>query len=161
LPPVRRPARIVTLLLAAACALALGACGGAKEREANNTYVSQVNAAQNEFAATVDSVSQRITKNASSRQQRKTLADFQSAIDDVVRKLAAIKVPSRVKREHEQLVKAMSGFRDQIKAANLVLRNPTDANVLDARNDIASATQAINGRIQSAIAAINSKLRSS
>jgi hypothetical protein len=55
----------------------------------------------------------------------------------------------------------MSGFRDQIKAANLVLRNPTDANVLDARNDIASATQAINGRIQSAIAAINSKLRSS
>ncbi len=147
------------LLLAAVCAVALGACGGAQERDDKNAYVRAVNAAQNEFSASVADVAQRIKAKSSSSEQRKTLADFQSAVDNVVRDLRAIKVPGVVKSEHAQLVGAISGFGDQIESANLVLRNPTERTIAEARNSIATASQRVNAGIGSAIAAINSKLK--
>lgn len=153
------PLRILPLLLAAVCAIALGACGGAKEREEKNAYVRAVNTAQNEFSASVADVAQQIKAKSSSREQRKTLADFQTAVDAVVLDLRAIKVPGVVKSEHAELVSAISGFGDQIESANLVLRNPTERTIAEARNSIASASQRVNAGISSAIAAINSKLK--
>jgi hypothetical protein len=158
LPPVSRVLRVVALLALAFAVLALGACGGDSGRKAKNDYVRQVNVAQNEFATTVTSVSSRITNKSSSSQDRKTLKDFQSAIESVVTDLRAIKAPASVKSEHEQLVGAMSGFGAQIRKANSALRNPTQSNIDEARSTIAAATQTVNARIDAAIAAINSKL---
>jgi gas vesicle protein len=155
---VSRVLSVLALLALAVAAVALGACGGGDEREAKNDYVKQVNTAQNEFAANVSTVSQRITKTSSSKEDRKTLAQFQAAIDDVVTELKAIKVPGDVKSEHAQLVGAMSGFGAQIKSAVSALRNPTQQNIDDARREISTATQTVNVRIDAAIAAINSKL---
>jgi hypothetical protein len=137
----------------------MAACGGgADERKAKNDYVNQVNAAQSDFAATVAAVSKRITKKSSSSQDRKTLEQFQSAIENVVKDLRAIKVPSAVRSEHGQLVAAMRGFGAQIKQATLALRNPDARTIAAAQRTIQAATQTVNLRIDAAIAAINSKL---
>ncbi len=154
-----RVLRVAALVALAFAALAWGACGGGDDdRKAKNEYVREVNAAQSAFALTVDTVAQRITRKSSSRQDRKTLEQFQSAIEDVVKDLRAIEVPGSVQSEHDQLVTAMSGFGNQIKKANAALRNPTSRNIGDARNTIATATQTVNVRIDAAIAAINSEL---
>jgi hypothetical protein len=150
--------RIVALLLTAVCAIGLTACGGTKERDEKNAYVKAVNAAQNEFSAEVASVASRITEKSSSRQDRQTLADFQSAIDDVVSQLRGIKVPSDVDSEHKQLVTAMSGFGAQIRKATAALSNPSTPAIAQAQAEISTATQQVNARIDSAIAAINAKL---
>jgi len=148
-------------VLLAFAAFALVACGGSEEREEKNAYVRQVNAAQAEFAQTVTTVSERITDKSSSSQDRKTLEQFQTAIDDVVSDLRDIDVPGAVDTEHAQLVKAMSGFGSDIRGAISALRNPTQANIEAARKTITSAAQTVNVRIQAAIAAINSKLEQS
>jgi hypothetical protein len=150
--------RLTAMLLIALAALALGACGGGDERKAKNAYVRQVDNAQNEFAQTVTTVSERITQKSSSSQDRKTLQAFQTAIDDVVADLRAIEEPAAVKSEHAQLVKAMSGFGAEIRKATRALRNPDTNTIAEAQRTIQGATQTVNVRIEQAIAAINSKL---
>ena len=161
MPPVSRVLRALALLVAAFAAVALAACGGEDDREAKNDYVKQVNVAQNEFAANVSTVSERITSKSSSKEDRKTLEQFQAAIDDVVTDLRAIKVPDDVESEHKQLVGAMSGFGAEIKKATLALRNPNSRTIAEAQRTIQAATQTVNVRIDAAIAAINSKLKES
>ena len=152
-----RVLRVVALLALAFAALALAACGG-DDRKEKNAYVEHVNDAQNNFAANVLTVSQRITNKSSSKQDRKTLEQFQAAIDDVVKELRAIKVPGSVTSEHKQLIAVMSGFGDEIKRATLALRNPDSRTIAEAQRTIQTATQTVNARIEAAIAAINSKL---
>jgi len=154
-----RPLRILVPLLLAVAALALAACGGEDDQKAKNAYVGEVNAAQNEFADTVQTVSERITPKSSSSQDRKTLEQFQAAIADVVKNLRGIDVPDGVGSEHDQLVAAMSGFGDQIEEATTALRNPDSKKIAEAQRTIQTATQTVNLRIDAAIAAINSKLK--
>jgi len=154
-----RPLRILVPLLLAVAALALAACGGEDDQKAKNAYVGEVNAAQNEFADTVQTVSERITPKSSSSQDRKTLEQFQAAIADVVKNLRGIDVPDGVGSEHDQLVAAMSGFGDQIEEATTALRNPDSTKIAEAQRTIQTATQTVNLRIDAAIAAINSKLK--
>ena len=150
--------KIVVFALLAVAGLAVSACGGDDERKARNDYVRQVNAAQAEFAQTVTTVSERITNKSSSSEDRKTLQQFQKAIDDVVSDLRDIKEPDTVKSEHAQLVKAMSGFGAEIRKATLALSNPDTKTIEEAQRTIQRATQTVNVRIDQAIAAINSKL---
>ncbi len=150
--------RIVALICALLPALGLGACGGAAEREALNAYVAKVNAAQNEFASEVTTVSQQITRKSSAAKDRKTLKKFETAIDDVVTDLRAIDVPQKVRTEHDQLVSAMADFGAQISTATTALDKPTTRSIAEAQRSIATATQTVNAQIDAAIAAINSKL---
>lgn len=152
--------RFLALVLLAAGAVALSACGDeANSRDAKNAYVAKVNAAQNEFAATVTTVSRQITPKSSPAQDRRTLQRFETAIQDVVKKLEAIEVPSDVATEHKQLVAAMSDFGTEIDKATAALRDPDTRSIAEAQRAIATATQNVNGQIDAAIAAINSKLR--
>ncbi len=150
--------RILASLLLAVAALGPAACGGDDDREAKNAYVSEVNAAQNDFATNVETVAQRITPKSSSSQDRKTLEQFQAAISEVVTNLRRIDVPDGVQSEHDQLVGAMSGFGDEIENATKALRNPDSRTIAEAQRTIQTATQTVNLRIDAAIAAINSKL---
>jgi hypothetical protein len=152
------PLRILVPLLLALAALGLGACGGNDDRDARNAYVGKVNAVQNEFADTVRTVSEQITPKSSSKQDRKTLDQFQKAIADAVKNLKGIDVPDNVQSEHDQLVAAMSNFGRQIQEATAALQNPDSAKIAEAQRTIQTATQTVNLRIDAAIAAINSKL---
>ena len=155
-----RGLRLVLLLALALAGLGLVACGGGEddERDTKKAYVREVNDAQTEFASTVTTVSQQITPESSSRQDRRTLRQFQTAIDDVVARLRRIEVPSDVRAEHERLVRAMSAFGADIRRANRALRNPNSRQLARAQQSIAMSTQVVNVRIDRAIAAINSKL---
>lgn len=150
--------RGTALLLVAFAALALSACGGGDERDARNDYVRQVNNAQNEFAQTVTTVSEQITEKSSSSDDRKTLQQFQTAINDVVTDLREIEVPAAVESEHAQLVEAMTTFGADIRRATTVLDNPDSRKIAEAQKRIQTATQTVNLRVEAAIAAINSKL---
>lgn len=152
--------KILSLIALLAGAVALGACGDdTKNHEAKNAYVREVNAVQSEFATTVTAVSQRITSKSSARQDRRALERFEAAIADVVTKLRAIDAPEDVEAEHEQLIVAMTGFGSEIAKATDALRNPDTRSIAEAQRSIAVATQTVNGRIDAAIAAINSKLQ--
>ena len=148
---------LVALLIGAGV---LGACGGDDdEREAKNAYVAEVNQAQEEFASRITSVSQQITDKSSPAQDRRTLQRFETAIEAVVEQLRDIDVPQDVETEHEQLVIAMTDFGSEIGKATDALRNPDTRSIAEAQRAVSVATQTVNGRIDTAIAAINSKLR--
>lgn len=151
--------RILSLLAALVGAVALSACGDeANSREAKNAYVREVNAAQMGFASNVSSVSQQITPKSSATQDRRTLERFETAIADVVKQLQGINVPTDVETEHKQLISAMTRFGDEIKKATDALKNPDTRSIAEAQRAITTATQTVNGQIDAAIAAINSKL---
>lgn len=154
MPP---PATIATLSWLLVAALALGACGGS-DREQKNAYVREVNAAQERFAQTVTSVSEKITPKSSATQDRRTLERFRKAIADVVERLRGVDAPEDVKAEHARLVEAMSGFGADIERATDALRDPDSRKIAEAQRAIAAATQTVNLRIDEAIAAINQKL---
>ncbi|HWI08457.1 MAG TPA: hypothetical protein VNT54_13195 [Solirubrobacteraceae bacterium] len=151
--------RIVALVALLGGAIALAACGDDGSREEKNAYVREVNAAQEAFAARVTSVSQEITPQSSPARDRRTLERFETAIESVVDQLRAIDVPQDVEAEHEQLVEAMTDFGTEINKATTALRNPDTRSIAEAQRAVTAATQTVNGRIDAAIAAINSKLR--
>jgi len=151
--------RLLALVALLAGATALAACGGDDEREAKNAYVAEVNTAQEEFASRITTVSQQITDKSSPAQDRRTLQRFETAIEAVVERLRAIDVPDDVETEHEQLVDAMTAFGAEIGKATDALRNPDTRSIAEAQRAVSLATQTVNGEIDAAIAAINSKLR--
>lgn len=159
MPGALRIMWLVALLLGA---IALSACGDeGTSREEKNAYVSAVNGAQTAFASTVTTVSQQITSKSSPEQDRRTLERFEKAIADVVEQLRGIDVPKDVEAEHQQLISAMTDFGGEINKATAALRDPDTRSIAEAQRAITTATQTVNGRIDAAIAAINSKLRGS
>ncbi len=152
--------RMVALVALLTGAIALVACGGEDDsREEKNAYVREVNAAQTEFASRVTAVSQQITPQSSPARDRRTLQRFETAIESVVRQLRAIEVPQDVEAEHKQLVEAMTDFGTEINKATSALRDPDTRSIAEAQRAVMAATQTVNGQIDAAIAAINSKLR--
>ena len=152
--------RLLALVALLAGATALAACGGDDdEREAKNAYVAEVNTAQTEFASRITTVSQQITEKSSPAQDRRTLQRFETAIDAVVKQLRGIEVPDDVETEHKQLVDAMTDFGGEIGKATDALRDPDTRSIAEAQRAVTAATQTVNGQIDAAIAAINSKLR--
>jgi ABC-type enterochelin transport system substrate-binding protein len=150
--------RIVALIALLLGAVALGACGGNDDREAKNTYVRELNAAQQEFAANASKVSDN-GRSGSVGQYRLTVERFEKTIERFASKLRAIQVPSAVKAEHEQLIAALTRFGTDFQKAAGVLKNPSAGAVSQAKSDLTSATQRANARIEAAAAAIDSKLK--
>lgn len=141
--------------------VALGACGGeADSRKEKNSYIRELNAAQQEFATNASRVSTQ-GKAASLGQYRKTLQRFEDTITTFEAKLRDIKVPSVVEDEHKQLIAALTQFGEDFEAVTGVLNNPNARTLSEAQNSITVATQRANSRIEAAAAAIDSKLRDS
>jgi hypothetical protein len=153
----RRFALIAAALVACVTLVACGD-GGTSTKE-KNAYAEKVNAAQTKFASTVTTVSQSEGSNNSISHQRETLRQFEAAIDSVVRDLRAIDPPSEVTKEHARLTAVMSGFGKAIGDANAAMKNPTPHGIEQAQQQIATATQSVNARVNAAIAAINVKLK--
>lgn len=146
---------LVALLVGA---MMLVACGGASGREERNTYVRELNAAQQDFADSASAVS-RQTSPPTIGQYRKTLQRFEATIENFTTKLRNIEVPDAVDNEHAQLIDALKKFGVDFKQVTGTLNNPNARAVDEAKRAIATATQRANIRIEAAAAAIDSKLK--
>jgi hypothetical protein len=152
-----RFASIVTLVVAV---VALGACGGGTGTKEKNAYAREVNAAQSKFAEAVSTAAAEDSNGEPSltRDQR-MLRRFRTAIDGVVRDLRNIAAPSEVSKEHDQLVSVMSGYGDEIRRAAETMRNPTPREAQFWQERLAAVRQSVSAQVNTAIAAINVKLR--
>jgi hypothetical protein len=149
--------RMAHVVAALAVCLALVGCG--ESTDDKNAYVEQVNTAVNRFATKVTDVSQSITKDSSTRQDRRTIKRFRAAINDVVRTLQTIKVPGDVREEHGRLVAAMTTFGSDVADAEKAMRRNTASAVDAGQRKLGAATITVNAKIRSATDAINTRLR--
>jgi hypothetical protein len=149
---------LVTVLLLAALALVLTACGK-DETKQRNAYAAAVNQAQSNFAASFRSLSDRITSTTTPTQGRRTLQGFENAVDAVVRDLRAIDAPPKVRPLHRRLIREMTGYGKEIHKAKLAFASSAPQRMLDAQKALVRATTRISTRINLTIAAINRALQ--
>jgi len=150
--------RIIALTALLLGAIALSACGGDGDRDAKNAYVSQLNAAQREFATNASSVAQ-LGKSDSLGQYLRTLRRFENTIARFASTLRRINVPGVVQEEHKQLIGALTSYGKDFQKVTNVLDNPTARSLSEAQAALMAATQRANARIEAAAAAIDSKLQ--
>jgi hypothetical protein len=149
--------RLAPVLVAVAVVLPISGCGG--DTKAANQYVTAVNKAQNDFAATFDRLSSKITAKSTPTQDQRTLEGFRSAVDKVVVDLRAVKVPSKVKGLHGQLVGELAAYGDQIDKAKSAFADGDPHAIVKAQNRLVSAVTRVSGQINQTIQAINKRLR--
>ncbi len=147
------PGRTTLVLLLAVAALA--GCGNSEER---NAYVDDLNAAQMDFATTVNRLSGSATRDSAQREDRATLNRYQDAIDDIVGELRRIDAPQVVEPEHRRLLAAMRGFGTDIEEVVAALRGRDARAIRRAQGTLADASTVADRAITMAIADINAKL---
>jgi hypothetical protein len=149
--------RLAPVLVVVAVALLISGCGS--DTKSTNDYVGAVNKAQNDFAATFDRLSSRITAKSTPEEDQKTLDGFKTAVDKVVADLRAVKVPSKVKGLHAQLVGEISAYGDQIEKAKSAFADGDPQAIVKAQTALVSAVTRVSAQINKTIDAINKKLR--
>jgi hypothetical protein len=149
--------RVLAAVLVAVLPLGLVACGG--DHKQDNAYVDAVNRAQDDFKATFDRLSSRITATSTPAQDRRTLRAFRTAVDRAVVRLRAIDVPARVEGLHARLVGEIASYGRQIDRAQAAFRSRDAQAVLSAQTDLVSAVTRVSAQVNRTIDAINRKLR--
>jgi uncharacterized phage infection (PIP) family protein YhgE len=149
--------RLLPVLLLVVALLASG-CGNG-DNKSENAYVDSVNKAQNDFAATFDKLSTKITSTSTADQDRQTLDGFKQAVDKVVADLEAVKVPSKVKDLHGQLVSEISDYGTEIDKAKEAFAGNDPQAIIKAQTQLVSAVTRVSTQINQTIDAINQKLR--
>ena len=148
--------RLIPVLLLVVALLASG-CGS--DTKAANDYVDSVNKAQNDFASTFDRLSSKITSTSTAKQDQATLDGFRQAVDKVVADLRAVKVPSKVKDLHGQLVSEISAYGKEIDKAKAAFAANDPQAIVKAQTQLVSAVTRVSAQINQTIDAINKKLR--
>ncbi|MEA2248710.1 MAG: hypothetical protein QOH46_3239 [Solirubrobacteraceae bacterium] len=149
---------LITVLLLAATALGVTACGK-DETKQRNAYAAAVNRAQSNFAESFRNLSGRITSTTTPNQGRRTLQGFEDAVDDVVRDLGAIDAPPDVQPLHRRLIREMTVYGREIRKAKRAFASSAPQRILDAQKALVTATTRISTRINRTIAAINRELQ--
>jgi hypothetical protein len=145
------------LLVVVACGLLAAGCGG--DTKASNDYVDAVNRAQNDFAATFDRLSSKITSTSTPAEDQRTLDGFKRAVDKVVVQLKTIEVPDKVKGLHQQLVTEISAYGREIDKAKTAFASKDARAIVRAQTELVSAVTRVSGQINRTIDQINVKLR--
>jgi hypothetical protein len=149
--------RLSPVLVVVACVLLIAGCGSDSKQA--NTYVDAVNKAQNNFASTFDRLSGEISSKSTPAQDQKTLDGFKAAVDKVVVDLRAVKVPSKVKDLHGQLVGEIAAYGAEIDKAKAAFADGDPQVIVKAQGDLTSAVTRVSAQINRTIDAINKKLR--
>lgn len=154
----RLPAALLAVL---ALALAAGCGGDDADVAAGNAYVEQLNAAQREFAASIERIDGRVSERSTPRQDRRTLRSFTQAADEVAAKVASIRPPESVGRLHAGLVEDFETYAEEVRTATGSLTSGDADRVMAAQERLLEATDTVTSEINRAIDDINAKLRSS
>jgi hypothetical protein len=144
------------LLVAAALAAGLSGCG---EDDGSVAYLERVDATQRAFADRVRRLSAGVTATSSARQDRRTLARFEQALDDVVADLGAIAPPDEVRALHARLVAALAAYERDVATVVRAIDGDSPARLRAAQRELQRATTDVDGEIDRTTAAINDALR--
>ena len=147
--------RAVAALAGVVLTIGGAGCGGS---DGNTRYIKAVNAAQNDFAQRFDRLSTRITATSTPRQDRRTLGQFQLAVEGVVRRLRAVRPPSRVEDLHRRLIAEIGGYSGQISAARRAFASRDPQRVLAAQGRLVGAVNETGARVNRTIDQINDRL---
>jgi hypothetical protein len=157
MPRRRRPACLLSVLVALALAVALPGCGNDVEK--SNAYVDAVNKAQNDFAVTFERLNKSITSTSTPQQDRRTLGRFEAAVQAVTKRLTAVEPPESVGALHRQLIQEISGYGDEVEKARKAFASTDPQKVIAAQTDLVTAVTSVATRINTTIDQINKKLR--
>jgi predicted small lipoprotein YifL len=149
--------RALLALCAVLSLVGVAACGDKNSQRAND-YVTAVNRAQNDFAATFNKLQAQITPKSSPKQDRATLGKFEKAIDRVVAQLRAVQAPANVKTLHAQLVAAIASYRDAVEKARRAFATKDRDKLVKAQASLVRSVTRISARITRTINQINDKL---
>jgi hypothetical protein len=149
--------RLSPVLVVVVLAFVASGCGA--DTKAANDYVDAVNKAQNEFAATFDPLSAKITSTSTAEQDRETLNGFKQAIDKVVKDFRAVKAPDEVKDLHGRLIAEISAYGKEIDKAKAAFADDQPQAIVKAQADLVSAVTRVQSQINTTISDINKKLR--
>jgi hypothetical protein len=150
--------RAVAALAGVVLTVAGAGCGGGSS-DGNTRYINAVNAAQNDFAQRFTRLSTRITATSTPRQDRRTLGQFQLAVEGVVRRLRAVRPPARVETLHRRLIAEIGGYSSQIGAARRAFASRDPQRVLAAQGRLVGAVNETGARVNRTIDQINTRLR--
>ena len=152
------PRRLFALCALIAVSLSLAACGSS-DSKANNDYVGEVNAIQNQVASEFRTAGSALTATSTPESFRLALDQFDRSVTTATTKLKAVKAPSKVKTLHAQLVGAVAGYHATIASARTVLKAKTTTALAKAQTTFSAGTAQSSSQITTTINAINSKLR--
>jgi hypothetical protein len=152
--------RVLGAFAAALAALVLVAGCGDGQAKRDNAYVDRVNAAQTDFARTINRLNGRVSATSTSSEDRATLAGYTQAIDHVVSELRGITPPASVKPLHDRLIAAMSAYGTRVRTASASVRSKSTSRLLDAQQRLLDATDTVSKQINVTIGAINKRLGS-
>jgi len=158
--PVRPGSRLLcAALVACALALALASCGGGgSSDDGGAAYVERVNKAQQDFATRVDELSKGISSTSSAARDRQTLRSFETAVDEVGADLREIKPPAKVRGLHDDLIRAVDGYGDDVTTAAESLSSGSPTKLRAAQRDLQQATSAFGTTLNETIDRINKTL---
>jgi len=157
--PVRPGSRLLcAALVACAVALALASCGGGSSDDGGAAYVERVNKAQQDFATRVDELSKGISSTSSAARDRQTLRSFETAVDEVGADLREIKPPAKVRGLHDELIRAVDGYGDDVTTAAESLSSGSPTRLRAAQRDLQQATTAFGTTLNETIDRINKTL---
>jgi hypothetical protein len=149
--------RVLLLAVVVLSLLGVAGCGSGDTKTAN-AYVESVNKAQTGFADTFTRIQAQITPTSSVKEDRATLADFETAIDDVVGQLRGVKPPDKVKALHAQLIAAIASYRDEVEKARRAFASHDRKTFVRTQRSFVEAVKRISVRIGTTITTINKKL---
>lgn len=121
-------------------------------------YVDAVNEAQEEFAATVNDLAGRITETSSTAEDRATLAQFESEIDNTVAGLRAIDPPEEVTTQHERLLGVLERYGEEVGQALQAFDTEDSEGLIAAQTRLLDATNSTSAEIEEALAEIDQEL---
>ena len=157
--PVRPGSRLLcAALVACALVLALASCGGGGSSDDGAAYVERVNKAQQDFATRVDELSKGISSTSSAARDRQTLRSFETAVDEVGADLREIKPPAKVRGLHDDLIRAVDGYGDDVTTAAESLSSGSPTKLRAAQRDLQQATSAFGTTLNETIDRINKTL---
>jgi hypothetical protein len=149
--------RLLAVLVAAIAVVAAVGCGNGDVKR-DNAYVDRVNAAQTEFAHTVQRLNGRVTADSSPSRDRRTLRSFTQAVDEVVVDLRRITPPTPVKALHAELVADMDAYAGEVRSAASSLTSGNADELVASQQRLLKATDTVSSQINQAIDRINETL---
>ena len=154
IPAPRRVLGAVVLALA----LAVSGCGGG-DRKAQNEYVDNVNRIQAKFSSAYSRVAGQITSTTSAREDRATLNQLKTTIDDTVVELSSVDAPSEVAKLHRELVDVLRSYAARLSGLTDDLLSGSAARRARATTSLANETSDASADFTRKVGEINTELR--